>query len=92
MSSAPCETDRRLRHPSAAPCQIDLEKNEVRSMELGSDTVLLRVRSGLCWVTVEGDQTDYAVVEGDALSFAGPGLLVIQALSADGSVEIIPLG
>jgi hypothetical protein len=93
MSFAPCDsqTDRRSSNYGHAPRQIDLGKNEVRSVELGQDTVMLRVRSGLCWITIEGDQTDYAAVEGDALSFAGPGLLVIQALSSGGSVEIIPL-
>jgi hypothetical protein len=93
MNFAPCdsETGRRASGRVLTPCHFELEKNEVRSLDLAHDTVMLRVRSGLCWITIEGDQTDYAAVEGDALSFAGPGLLVVQALSPDSSVEIIPL-
>jgi hypothetical protein len=91
MNFAPCDTDRQTRRRVLAPGHVVLDKNEVHSVELGQDTVTLRVRSGLCWITIEGDQTDYAAVEGDALSFAGPGLLVIQALSAEASVELIPL-
>jgi hypothetical protein len=93
MNFAPCdsETDRQSHGRVLTPSHFELEKNEVRSLDLGHDTVMLRVRSGLCWITLEGDQTDYAAVEGDAHSFAGPGLLVIQALSPDSSVEIIPL-
>jgi hypothetical protein len=93
MNFAPCdsETNRQSYGGVLTPRHFELEKNEVRSIELGQDTVMLRVRSGLCWITLEGDQIDYAAVEGDAHSFAGPGLLVIQALSPDSSVEVIPL-
>jgi len=93
MNFAPYDstTDRQSHGRVLAPFHFELEKNEVRSLDLGQDTVMLRVRSGLFWITIEGDQMDYTAVEGDALSFAGPGLLVVQALSGDSSVEIIPL-
>ena len=93
MNLAPCDsaTDRQSHGRVLTPSHFELEKNEVRSIELGQDTVMLRMQSGLCWITIEGDQMDYTAVEGDALSFAGPGLLVVQALSRDSSVEIIPL-
>ena len=50
MNFAPCdsETDRQSYGGVLTPCHFELEKNEVRSIDLGQDTVMLRVRSGLC--------------------------------------------
>lgn len=42
--------------------------------------------TGECWITLEGDETDYVISAGESLSVSGPGLLLIEAVH--GSVKL----
>lgn len=61
------------------------------------ERVVVRVKHGHAWATLEGDREDYVIAEGDPRAFSGPGLLVVQALEPGAVAQILggraaPLG
>ncbi len=43
--------------------------------------ITARARAGTVWVTMEGDDQDYALRGGEIARFSGAGLLVVEGLS-----------
>ncbi len=58
-------------------------------LEVG-ERVLVRVRRGSAWATLEGDPEDHVVEEGSPKAFVGPGLLVVEPLGKDTAFQILP--
>jgi hypothetical protein len=52
------------------------------------ESVTARGRVGTIWVTMEGDEQDYAVRGGEFVRFAGSGLLVIEGLGEYNEAEL----
>lgn len=51
-----------------------------QALGLGRRRLLLRVLSGIVWVTVEGDSRDYVLRAGEAMRLDGRGRAAVQAL------------
>jgi hypothetical protein len=65
-----------------APVLSELGANAVESLQLTNRSVEIEVLAGSCWITLENDPNDYAVATGESVTFSGPGMLVVQGLSA----------
>lgn len=73
----------------ALASHVQLPKGAIHSrhLEVG-EAVAIRVFAGICWATLEGDPADHVIEPGSITCLAGPGLLVIEGLSAENAVSI----
>lgn len=53
------------------------------------ERVVVRVKHGHAWATLEGDPEDYVIAEGEPRAFIGPGLLVVQGLEPGAVAQIL---
>jgi hypothetical protein len=53
------------------------------------ETLRVRGRTGMLWVTMEGDAQDYVLGVGNQACFARSGLLVIEGMSAENEMELV---
>jgi hypothetical protein len=68
---------------------VALQKRGTSAVRLASgESVTARGRAGTLWVTMEGDDQDYALREGEHARFAGSGLLVIEGLADYNEAEL----
>lgn len=75
--------------PSSRPRSLRLEPRQLHTAALtASRGLLLRVRSGSLWVTLEGDATDHWLEAGASLRLEGPGLVVIEAVASPARFEL----
>lgn len=69
---------------------VSLEKGATVSWPVRrGETVVFRGKTGLIWISMEGDPEDYLLAAGQRLCFAGPGLAVLQGMAGKNEVEWI---
>jgi hypothetical protein len=61
--------------------QMQLAANSLLRMEGDSRGVIIRCRSGSCWITQEGDPRDYYLRGDKSFTTHREGLVVVQALT-----------
>ena len=61
---------------------VALGRRGTSAVRLGpGQSITARGRAGTVWVTMEGDDQDYALRDGEIARFSGGGLLVVEGLS-----------
>lgn len=75
--------------PALESAHWSLKSGEVRSLHLPpGEWASVQIRSGHCWLTMEGDSSDYVLSEGEAEIVQGSGLLVVEAIGGSMAAQI----
>ncbi len=68
---------------------VSLRKRATSVVRLGAgESITARGRVGAVWITMEGDDQDYAVRRGELVRFSGAGLLVVEGLADYNEAEL----